>query len=290
MAAPLAYGHLDQNDRAFFDHGLADDFVRFAFIRFFEHVEHDFTKNKRPRTGNGRIKLWNKAARTYWIRRARASQPLPPILRPTWTPPVPAAAPPQPQPASAPPAALTLVASIPSGTVSIAPIAAVVNDADTLQPHAPSVTATAEAPSADVTIVTEPSPSTPVTTSRDSPDAAGSKRARDDNDALPAPPSKRRLCEIGGERCPQFVLYNEMEGKDASKAPQALPPARDQRHFIQETLGGNWRFAETLHQRPMRHTRPTKCFPTISAFLFVNLDDNGIITDVRISLTGLSSC
>lgn len=46
MAAPLAYVHLDHNDRAFFDHALASDAHRFAFIKFMEHVEDRYAKNK----------------------------------------------------------------------------------------------------------------------------------------------------------------------------------------------------------------------------------------------------
>ncbi|PZD22314.1 hypothetical protein A1F96_11237, partial [Pyrenophora tritici-repentis] len=88
MAAPLTYADLDHNDCHFFDHILANDSERVAFIRFFEHVERKDSQQKRPRTGTGRVKLWRRSSRAHWVHRAEDSQPFPEILRPTWIPPV----------------------------------------------------------------------------------------------------------------------------------------------------------------------------------------------------------
>lgn len=105
----------------------------------------------------------------------------------------------------------------------------------------------------------------------------GTKRAfqPDDNHGL-RPPVKRARTDIGGERAPQFVHYNNLE-----KGPHGdiffLAPTRDQRQFIQERLGSEWRYVKTLRQSS---TKNIKGFPLKSVFLFVQIDEYGTIRDV----------
>lgn len=106
------------------------------------------------------------------------------------------------------------------------------------------------------------------------------KRLRDpqDDDAENEQPVKRLQLPIGGERCPQFVFYNDYTFNPA----QFLPHSRDQRLAIQEQLGGNWRFAKTFQQEPCSHRLyATKWgVSRFSSFLFVKVDDKDIIVDV----------
>ncbi|RMZ65996.1 g2-specific kinase nima [Pyrenophora seminiperda CCB06] len=285
MATGISYPNLDHNDRHFFDHVLGNDVERLAFIRFFEHVE-----GKRPRTGTGRIKLWSRKTREKWIRRAQASQPLPYIHRPTQT--------------VRPPEVLTLVAPIPAGTVSIAPIDMPRQD-PTLVPPIVDATRSKEPvnipPPIPLNLVT-PALGTVGTLPIVRTSSSSNKRQRDldpinplVDDEQPAINKKRKvhdpsnlqhlakthLTDTGGERCPQFVLYNDVQDKYETGVFKALPPCKEQRQFIQKTLGGQWRFCKTLRQSSTRlpNGESRAGFPEISMFLFAKINDAGIIEE-----------
>jgi hypothetical protein len=126
----------------------------------------------------------------------------------------------------------------------------------------------------------------------------GTKRFRVESEDLEElasiqPPAKRRIPAVGGERWPSFILP-----KDASSAGGIartewenvlLPPTREQREHIQKTLGGNWRFAKTLHQHSLGRGGSKWGFPARSTFLFVQLDEAGVIVDrIVVKCTDLS--
>ena len=222
------------------------------------------------------VKLWSKSSRSYSMRRARDSRPRTLILRPAWVPPAAHV----PQPAQAPPPqsaplptpvsaqALILVAPISSSIVSIAPVDA---------PPPWALALVAPAPGGVIEIA-------PRHQHRD----RGTKRWREgDSHDLPLDldrPAKRRLTDIGGERCPQFVLYNEVVGKGRSEDCRNLPPAREQRRFFQASLGGNWHFAKTLSQRPTREPRQGSKAGVrdVSTYLFAKVNDVGVIEEVSL--------
>ncbi|KAF1848772.1 uncharacterized protein K460DRAFT_375557 [Cucurbitaria berberidis CBS 394.84] len=276
MAVPdrLAYVQLDDYDRHVFDHVLSDDTERYAFIRFFQHVSVNYQRQKRPRSGRGRVRLWNKT-HSYWVRKAQEQQELPAIQRSA--PVVPAVAPPLPAP--------ILTVQVPSA-VEIAPVPSPV----------PASIPTAPVPSSANTIpVASRSPS-PVLSSQNIPPTSGSKRARN-NDEEPSvaslePPAKRRRPVIGGERCPPFVLHNGLHETEPGVSTYfEFPPTLQQREFVQKTLGGTWRYAKTLHQSPINSVlpKPRSGIPPRSIDLFVKLDEAGIIQDrVAVKYTDIS--
>ncbi|KAF2134925.1 kinase-like protein [Dothidotthia symphoricarpi CBS 119687] len=270
-SARLVYTHIDRHDRSFFDHVL-DDTECHAFVLYFERIESDrYPKKKRPRTGRGRITLWNKSRRAYWIGLAQAVHPAPTIVRTvpavvaqasgpvSLLPPTPPPPPPPPPPPS------ILVVPVASGTTVIDP-------APTLRPE------------------DEPQPANlPVTSP-----AKRRYENRDDPNIAPwEPPAKRLRPDVGGERRPPFVLHNHFEkNKDAHLTRSLyLAPTREQREYIQQTLGDGWRYAKTLSQNDLvlADFRPRQGFPTKSVFLFVKLDDNSIIEDaVAVKIVDLS--
>ncbi|KAF7455371.1 hypothetical protein A1F99_026290 [Pyrenophora tritici-repentis] len=252
MAAPLTYADLDHNDCHFFDHILANDSERVAFIRFFEHVERKDSQQKRPRTGTGRVKLWRRSSRAHWVHRAEDSQPFPEILRPTWIPPVaggtPAVPVPSSQPVASPPQVLTLVAPIASGSISIAPVDVPASRSLDLAFGSIVETVLQVPTSPDVqkrkrdinTLVDDEQPS------------IGKKAKVGVYSTDVEHPASSHFTDIGGEKCPQFVLYNEVEMKNKKDSYKALAPSKEQCRFVQEALGGKWRFAKALHQRSIR--------------------------------------
>ncbi|CAE6998736.1 hypothetical protein PTTW11_00776 [Pyrenophora teres f. teres] len=286
MAVPLTYANLDHNDRHFFDHVLANDSERVAFIRFFEHVERKDSKQKRPRTGTGRVKLWRRSSRTSWVRRAQASQPFPEILRPTRIPPVAGGTPAVPistsQPVARPPQVLSLVAPITSGIISIAPV-------DIPPPHPLAVVLPASGSVVETVAQVLASPNDqkrkryidPIDALLDDERSSiGKKTKLNVASTNPEHPAISRLTDIGGEKCPQFVLYNEVEMKDRHDSYKALAPSKEQRRFVQEALGGKCRFAKTLHQRSTRLMKKGEgCVPDVSTFLFAKINDDGVIED-----------
>jgi hypothetical protein len=108
----------------------------------------------------------------------------------------------------------------------------------------------------------------------------GAKRLRDDTDNLvdlasSQPPSKRRLPIIGGDRWPSFILPKDISSATGNTThdPEIvlLPPTLEQREHIQKQLGGNWRYAKTLHQYSLGQGGSKWGFPARSTFLFVGL-------------------
>lgn len=91
--------------------------------------------------------------------------------------------------------------------------------------------------------------------------------------------AKRHLPAMGGERCPQFVYHNDPHSETMV---HFLCPARQQRLAIQERLGGNWRFAKTFQQPILsEYSMGSKVgIAAVSSFLFVKLNEDGVIEDV----------
>ncbi|KAI1594903.1 serine threonine protein kinase [Pyrenophora tritici-repentis] len=259
MAAPLTYADLDHNDCHFFDHILANDSERVAFIRFFEHVERKDSQQKRPRTGTGRVKLWRRSSRAHWVHRAEDSQPFPEILRPTWIPPVaggtPAVPVPSSQPVASPPQVLTLVAPIASGSISIAPVDVPASRSLDLAFGSIVETVLQVPTSPDVqkrkrdinTLVDDEQPS------------IGKKAKVGVYSTDVEHPASSHFTDIGGEKCPQFVLYNEVEMKNKKDSYKALAPSKEQCRFVQEALEGG--------------------VPDVSTFLFAKINDDRVIED-----------
>ncbi|OAL51736.1 hypothetical protein IQ07DRAFT_507072 [Pyrenochaeta sp. DS3sAY3a] len=278
---PLSYVHLDGTDRQFFDHALANDIERYAFFRFFQSVESKWTKQMRPRTGNGRIKAWNKSSKHYWLQLARNTQPLPTVLRPTWTPPAPPA-----QAAPAAPALPPPVAPAPQPSTTTAPALSIdITTVETVPapPVPPTLSLIIPIPSG----ISQTTPISPVVGIASAlADAVNhiahvsTKRPREDQsgDEENERPAKRHLPAMGGERCPQFVYHNDPHSETKV---HFLHPARQQRLAIQERLGGNWRFAKTFQQPLLSdYSMGSKVgIAPVSSFLFVKLNEDGVIED-----------
>jgi hypothetical protein len=117
--------------------------------------------------------------------------------------------------------------------------------------------------------------------------APAAKRSREEFEdaeegAVIEPPAKRRLLRNGGERRAPFVLHNT--------PPHAtISPTKEQREHIQAALGGNWRFAKTLYQQSASQGGKRWGFPARSTYLFVKVDEAGVILDrVAVKCTAIS--
>ncbi|KAJ4374840.1 hypothetical protein N0V83_001918 [Neocucurbitaria cava] len=297
MSAPatIAYAHIDNFDRHFYDHLLANDTERYAFILFFQHVNAKYQRSKRPRSGHGRVHLWNKC-RGHWIRKARSQQPIPAIHRSAPFAPGAPVAPVAPVVPAAPvagalpnipqpPPAINLTTHVPTASIDIAPIAAPIY-ISTLNVPLPSGIIEV-IPSAG-TINSSPRSPLNASSSPTASSKSGTKRTRESNEdrdiASLEPPAKRHKPAIGGERCPPFVLHNERKSY--------LPPTLQQREFIEKTLGGGiWRYAKTIHQPLIDRwpPKPRSGIPRVSTYLFVKIDDQNVIQDrVVVKCTDLS--